>query len=469
MTASSRAAPPASRPTAFASLRTALYAAVVLCHVAAGILGVHSLQPLLWVLSALAILVSLPAAGRSARALCLVFLVAGNWMLLRASVGWQAYLGAYAQMAYLLALFAVLPVLSVPVRLGGYSQAIQAALQRRVRRVFQLNCLVTLLAFICGSFMSLAAVPIMMTAMAPAVAAYPIRNRERFIAVSAISGYVLPILWTPVSGVVGVVLHNLRVDWLDVFPILFGLSLASLAANWLAFHLIEAKGGGDRATGFEAAPNGPSAPLGKLVQMGVAILLLVTAIVLVDRWTGIGLLAVVTVLALPFAFGWSALLGKPGEFIHETRREMAQRLPRMADQFAIFLGAGFVSAAMRLSGADHEANLMFLRLHDLVGTTPFLLLLPLMALAASFVGVHPLVAIALLGESLRPEALGIGASQLAVAMIGSAVVTYMLGPFSGTLGLVQAINRVPSFRLSLWMAPYAAVYLALLALAILAA
>lgn len=139
----------------------------------------------------------------------------------------------------------------------------------------------------------------------------------------------------------------------------------------------------------------------------------------------------------------------------------------MTDQFAIFLSAGFFSGAMHLSGYDHAANTLFLHLHDALGTRPFLLLMPVMALVAAFLGVHPLVAIALLGESLKPEVLGIAVMPLAIALIGSAVLTYMIGPFSGTLGLVQSLNGVSTFRLGLWTAPYAAVYLLLLALTLL--
>lgn len=127
----------------------------------------------------------------------------------------------------------------------------------------------------------------------------------------------------------------------------------------------------------------------------------------------------------------------------------------MADQYAIFLSAGFFAQAMRLTGVDHQVNLMFLGLQAAVGATPFLLLLPPLVLLLSFAGLHPLVVMALLGESLKPEVLGISAMQLATVLTGSAVLTYMAGPFSGTLGLVQSINRVSTFRLSLWNAPYA--------------
>jgi hypothetical protein len=97
----------------------------------------------------------------------------------------------------------------------------------------------------------------------------------------------------------------------------------------------------------------------------------------------------------------------------------------------------------------------------------FLLAMPLMALAAAMLGVHPLVAIALLGESLRPEVLGIDVKLLAVTLISSSVLTYMLGPFSGTLGLMQSLTRISSYRLAFWNLPYALGYVALLAAVIL--
>jgi hypothetical protein len=467
-----RAAPAASSssraPDAFLPrLRAAIYGATVLCYLAVGLLHLTALAPLLSALALAAILVSLPATGMITRALSLLFLGTGSWMLIHAGIDLRGYLGAYGQMAHLLALFTVLPVLSVPVRLGGYSKAIGALLRGRISGVMQLNCLVTALAFLCGSFMSLAAVPIMMTSMEPVVESFAIENRKRFIAVSAICGYVLPILWTPVSGVVGVVLMALRLDWLRLFPLLFALSAACLAANWLVFQFLELRNGNQPAPAHAADTPDIAPALRKLARMLIAILALVAGIVLLDRWLHIGLLAAVTVVAIPFALAWCAVIGRGAEAIGEVRAQLALRLPRMADQFAIFLCAGFFSSAMHLSGYDHAANAMFLHLHEALGTRPFLLLMPAMALAAAFLGVHPLVAISLLGASLKPEVLGIDATPLAIALIGSAVLTYMLGPFSGTLGLVQSLNGVSTFRLGLWTLPYALTYVALLAVTLL--
>lgn len=457
---------PANRTTVARHLRIWLYSLVILVYLVVKIGRIDALAPVLSAVSLAAILVSLPATRWVSRVLSMLFLSAGTWMLLQKGTTAAEYVSGYGQMVYLLALFVVVPVLSVPVRLGGYGKAIEAVLRGRVGGVFQLQCLTTSLAFICGSFMSVAAIPVMMTSMAPVLASYPIADRVRFMSIAAICGYVLPILWTPVSGVVGTVLDSLRVDWLALFPSLFALSVATLVVNWAIFYVFELRGRNAPRLDDPAPQIDAASPLPLLFQMLAGILLLMGSVGVLEYILRIGLIPVVTMISIPFALAWSIAIGQGRNAVRAVIHDFAVRLPGMADQFAIFIGAGFFAAAMRMSGFDHEANLMFLDLHEAIGSQLFLLLMPVMALAASFLGVHPLVAIALLGESLKPEVLGIPIRQLAVALVGSAVLTYMQGPFSGTLGLVQSINKVSSFRLAMWNAPYALAYFALLAAAI---
>lgn len=435
---------------------------VVLCYLVTKLSRLPELVPVLSALSLAAIVVSLPAAAWGARLLMIPFLAGGAWMLINSGIGWQESSVAFGDMANLLALLMMLPICAVPVKLGGYSQAIQAVLRRRVSGVFQLNCLVTTLSFICGSFMSVAAIPVMMTSMEPVVRTFPIRHRERFMAVSTVYGYALSILWSPVSGVVGVIVYTLHVDWLTLFPVLFALSMVCLLANWLLFYCIELVGRPAQIEEINLVPDVTESPLPQLMQMVLAIVLLIVSIVLFEHSLRIGLITVVTLVAVPFALVWSAVAGQAKAFFGEARLQWTVRLPQMADQFVIFLSAGFFAQAIRLSGSDHVANLAFFHLYQVIGKNIFLLLIPPMMLLVSFVGLHPMVVIALLGESLKPEVLGLSSMQLSVAMIGGAVLTYIAGPFSGTLGLVQSINKVSTFRLSLWNSPYATGYIVLL-------
>jgi len=459
---------PARAGTAGARLRTGLYALTVLVYIAAGPGGVAALAPALSVLALLSVLVSLPACAPVTIILALLLFGSGSAMLWRSGATWSAFLEAQGGMAYLLALFVVLPVLSEPIRLGGYGKAIEALMGKRSGSLFRLNCLVTGLAFVCGTFMSLASIPIMMAAMTPVLAGYPIDNKVRFMVVSAISGYVLPMMWTPVSGIVGVVLFKLGLDWASMFPVLLTLSVACLAANWLVFYMLESRR--VRVSTLRAASPeelaGFSSPLPRMMQILLAIVVLVAGIALLEWWFHVGTLTIVTLVAIPFAFAWSAAIGEGRRFVREAAGEFGRRLPRMADQFAIFLSGGFFVSAMHLSGYDSTANRLFLDFHEVVGTNLLLTLLPVLTLGVSFLGVHPLVAIVLFGESLKPEVLGITPDKMALTLIGSCVLTFMQGPFSGTLGLVQSLTGTSSFRLASWTAPYALAYFVLLVIGI---
>lgn len=447
------------------------YLGVIACVLLLNVSGNDVFRLPLSLLSIVAIALSVPRAALLARCIALGFVGGGSLLLWHAGLGWSGWLGAFGDMAYLLALFAALPVLAEPIRLGGYSRAIQALLQRRVHGLAGLNCLTTLMAYLCGSVVSLAAIPIMMACLQPVVERYALDNRMRFMTGASISGYVLPLFWTPVSGVVGMVLHTLRLDWAALFPRLFALSAGCLLINWLIFRLLNARqpSAASVSVSLSVSVSAPArsdppavSPWRDLAGMLLGIGLLVAGFVLIETWLRVGLVTVVTLVALPGAFLWCLAIGQGRRFIGEGGQATLARIPRMADQFAVFLAAGFFAAAIRLSGSDAAVNQLFMQLSDAAGAQALVLLIPLMTLAGSFLGLHPLVAIALLADSLRPELLGLSSAQLALALIGGSVLTFMLGPFSGTLGLTQAISGVSAFRLSAWNAPYALGYFLLL-------
>jgi hypothetical protein len=449
-------------------LRTSLYALAVSLYLVAAVARARgALTPVLSALSLVAILVALPACARLSRALAAAFLAGGSFLLWHSGCSWSQYLGAYGEMLYLLALFAVVPVLTVPIRLGGYGEAIQAVLRGRVRTVFQLNCFVTTLSFVCGAFVNMAAVPIMMASMGPAVERYPLQDKVRFTAVSATYGYVLSILWTPVSGVVGLVVSTLHVEWLALLPALLALSVAGLVCNWIVFYLFEAaKRVEPAAQELAAAASGARSPGARLLQLLACLGVLLVTIGLLERLIPVGFTTIVTLAAAPFALVWCAALGRGWSFLSEARRQLGTRLAGMSDQFAVFLSVGFFTSALHISGADHGVNLVILQLRDALGAQAVLMLLPLMAVAISFIGVHPLAAIGVLAESLKPEVLGITPTRIAISLVGGSALTYLLGPFSGTLGLVQSINHVSTYRLSWWNASYAVAFFVLLTIAI---
>lgn len=392
-------------------------------------------------------------------------------MLYSADANWEVYITAHGATLYLLAYFALVPALSVPVRLGGYGTTFNVLLRTRVgRSTSKLNCLSTLLAYLCSAFVGMAAIPIMMASLSSALEDYPLRNEARFMSVSATYGYVMPLLWTPVSGVVGIVLHSLGLEWAPMFAALFLISVGGLIINWLIFYFLE--GRRDKACDVfqdnDVSESPVHYPIKHLLQMVLGIVLLTGIMATLDVFLDLGLILIASFIAIPFALTWCAFMGEFKRGSRGISQQILARLPNMTDLFVVFLSAGFFIEAMEIADYSQQANDAFLFVRDSIGTKLLLLSLPLLAIISAFLGVHPLVAIVLLGESLQPDVLGISAQLLAVYLIGSTAITYMLGPFSGTLGLVQSITNIPTYRLAFWNAPYAFGYFILISAVILA-
>ena len=443
--------------------RTLIYSLLIVAFVLLQVFGLRAAAPALSVLTIAAILVSLPAVSRIALVLSLAFLVSGTAMMWRSGATLAAYVGAYGQMAHLVALFCLVPLLAVPVRLGGYGDAISTVLRGRVGRTTRLNMLITSLAYACGSFMTMAAIPIMISSLRPVAENYPLRDRVHFIATSITCSHLLSMLWSPVSGVLAAILTGLKVSWFEIVPVMLPLSVAVLLVNWLLFRVVEKNSAVTLPPMPDAADAEQVATATRLLlQLGLVILALVAVVVALEQWLRLGLVTVVVLTVIPFTLAWSGLLGRSRQYVSVARQDMGMRLPRMAEIFAIFLCGGFFANALNLSGYVHEANMGLLALRELLGARAFLISLPVATMLASLAGMHPLVAMAVLAEALKPEVLGIAAWQLAIALTGGALLTYMLGPFSGTLGLVSAFTNVSTWRLAWWNLPYAATFTVLL-------
>lgn len=445
------------------------------------------LVPVLSILSVVAILVSIPKSGRGAAAFTLLFLGGGTWLLLRTGASVYSFLLSFGDMLYLLSLFAIVPLLAIPIKIGKYGEAIQQILERKNRSDAEYYRFMTSVSFLLGSFLSLATVPIMYHSIKNAVAKWAGENTNKFVLSSIIYGYGISVTWAPVSGVLGVVLHITKVEWQRMMLPLWGICLGGLGASWLIylwvrrlgprFSLVDAAGNpwgrvkeGESEIAAALASDGErqhSKAMTKMVQIALTVVILVILIIILNRMLHLGVVLIATVIALPFAWIWSLLIKKGSLFIKGTSSYVKDQLPGMSEQFAIFLSAGFFVRALNESGYHHYVNMYFVEFSHWMSSPTFLLLLPLLTLLFSFLGMHPIAVITLLGESLHPTLLGISPEHLTIALTGGAVLTFLIGPFSGTIGVVSSLIGKSPFHIAGWNVLQALGYYMVLVVALL--
>jgi hypothetical protein len=208
-------------------------------------------------------------------------------------------------------------------------------------------------------------------------------------------------------------------------------------------------------------------PMMKIIQIIAAIIVLTLLVVILNPLLGVGIVVTGTIVAFPAALLWAAALKKTGAFFQASRSYTLNQLPLMAEQFALFLSAGFFVTALNYSGYNQVVNDYFVDFHHWVGQDVFLVLLPLITMSFCFIGMHPITTMALLAESLDPVILGITPEQMAIALTGGSVLTFMIGPFSGTMSVLSSMVKENTFRMVSWNPIQAFVYYLIVVLALL--
>jgi hypothetical protein len=393
-----------------------------------------------------------------------IFLIFGAVLLWTSNAGWQQYIFAFGPMLDLLTMFTLIPILGIPVKLGRYGEGIQAIIQKRVKTSGHLYMMTSGISYFFSIFMNLATLPMTYYSIRPALGSFPVRNKERFMSRAISRGFAMPLIWAPVTPIVGIVITMTGVSWGSILPYVIPLSILGLALDWFIgsrqsqpMKLPHSAGESvhETAAALEVANDGRP---GRVFQILVAIAIFNVLVSFAETQFSLPFLILVSLIVIPFAFSWSLFLRKGKEFVHQLSDHFNSFAMSMKDQFFIFLSTGFFISAINISKANEILFDWIAAFISAAGVEIFLILLPLIPLGLAFLGLHPAVSLALMIEGINPEAIGISPHILTVAMLSGAVSAFLVGPYNATIGLMSNIIKVDSYKVSSWNLPFAAVY-----------
>ncbi|WP_282171506.1 hypothetical protein [Cytobacillus firmus] len=395
-----------------------------------------------------------------------VFLTFGAVLLWTSSSEWQQYIFAFGPMLDLLTMFTLIPILGIPVKLGRYGEGIQAIIQKRVKTSGHLYMMTSGISYFFSIFMNLATLPMTYYSIRPALGSFPVRNKERFMSRAISRGFAMPLIWAPVTPIVGIVITMTGVSWGSILPYVIPLSILGLAMDWFIgsrqsqpMKLPHSADESVHETAASLEVTNDSRP-GRVFQILVAIAIFNVLVSFAETQVSLPFLILVSLIVIPFAFSWSLLLRKGKEFAHQLSDHFNSFAMSMKDQFFIFLSTGFFISAINISKANEILFDWIAAFISVAGVEIFLIILPLIPLGLAFLGLHPAVSLALMIEGVNPEAIGISPHILTVAMLSGAVSAFLVGPYNATLGLMSNIIKVDSYKVSSWNLPFAAVYVA---------
>ncbi|KAF0825664.1 hypothetical protein V7200_05185 [Cytobacillus firmus] len=443
-----------------------LFLTVIALYLLSTLLPQWNIDSLLSILCLIIVVLTFRLTKKFVQILGGVFLTFGAVLLWTSSSEWQQYIFAFGPMLDLLTMFTLIPILGIPVKLGRYGEGIQAIIQKRVKTSGHLYMMTSGISYFFSIFMNLATLPMTYYSIRPALGSFPVRNKERFMSRAISRGFAMPLIWAPVTPIVGIVITMTGVSWGSILPYVIPLSILGLAMDWFigsrqSKPMKLSHSGGESvhetAAALEAANDGRP---GRVFQILGAIAIFNVLVSFAETQVSLPFLILVSLIVIPFAFSWSLLLRKGKEFGHQLSDHFNSFAMSMKDQFFIFLSTGFFISAINISKANEILFDWIAAFISVAGVGVFLILLPLIPLGLAFLGLHPAVSLALMIEGVNPEAIGISPHILTVAMLSGAVSAFLVGPYNATLGLMSNIIKVDSYKVSNWNLPFAAVYVA---------
>ena len=409
------------------------------------------IHELCFVLMIAVMLLSLPAVTGVARVIGFAALGLSVLLLMIYRAPFNVWRQALMGNLYLVALFTMVPILSIPIQHGGYYSALQNFFRSHVHSVRRYYVLVSSISAFVGVLVNLAVVPLVYQIVQASEF-----SRNKKLMSSAISrGFTTCMIWAPTTAAVAMVIQISGASWGRFFPlgILCGVICGIIG---YVMTMIQERGSGiagqdvveDLTTHFEPSaeahsdfilkydrqnPSSETAKLHKIAELAAFSVILMVSIAVISVVTGIQTVIIVSMAALVFPFLWMGIIGRLSVLTNELKTfYFGDRLTKLSNEIVLFVGAGMFAESIAYSNLGNYIPMV---LSKLVGDSAFLLSVVVIfgSVILSAIGVHPIIHITIIGSSLQASAFGVTPTYIALLLGVSWSMGITLAPTSPTV------------------------------------
>jgi len=351
----------------------------------------------------------------------------------------EAWVTAATRNLQLVVLFSLVPLLSIPIRRGGYEQALTAVFERYVTTTNRFYILLSVLCTFITTIANVAALPLLYYI---SLASSKAQN-QRLVAAALARGFACAVTWAPSAPAVAVVLALTGVHWIDFFPYAFFMAIISGAVGWSVTHF-ELQSENPSPDQERSSTSGEKAGnWKKLLELLFFGSLLLVGIIVVSAVSGINTLVVVAMASAVFPVIWLGAIKRLPEYVAGFKIYFRQRLPGLKNEFTLFIGAGFLATGIAVSDLGDWIPLF---LDAVVGESFVLLSVVVIAVTLAFsgLGIHPIVTITILGTTINPEIYGISFLTLSILLVVAWASGTIFSPSSANaIAISGLLNRSP--------------------------
>lgn len=427
----------------------------------------------------LAVILSFIATKGSTRMIAAVLFIVGAFLLFYTQVPLDVWEKALLENGYLLAMFIMVPLISLPVRYGGYNESLEALFDRFGNSKSRFYGLVSVMTAFLGVLVSIASVPL----TCEVARSSHFATNARILATALSRGFITCLFWAPTTATIALSLQLTGANWLSVLP--FGLLFAIIAGfiGWIMTTIREnliarrsqlntslSKNKNDthidanlnssslHPSKYEVTSHQPHSGVfdrKKIIELVLFSVLYIVAVMLVGQCLRISIIVAVALMSILIPIIWMVAIKRVTLFKQKVKDEyVAVKLPNVKGQMILFTAAGVLASGISYSGVGEMAVTTLLQITN-GGALEATILVMILALVCSAFGVHPLVYTTVIGGSLTAAQLGVSPVYMALLLaMGWALGNAVCPTSANSIAVSQLVERSP-FKLALnWNVSY---------------
>lgn len=407
---------------------------LVLSYLIGEIFTINFLSYVNTALTILTMIITIIFSKRLPKLFSVVMVVIGSIILFSMNPTPDLFVESITKNLPLVCLIIIVPVLSVPIHLGKYNNAISGFLTKLHGKPSVLYTVIYGFFYLLTPITNLGSIHIIHSIIKK------LKLPDNFLLKLYPRAFTSINTWAPYFASVFLVLFYLEIPIYKFIPYGLILSFFQFSTAVLLFYLKEKKQIKINMPNIEGKGERK-----RLIELLVVLLLLLGIIFAIEPNIPVDSSILIIITSILFSFIWAIYLKKGTVFLHEIEKFKGNFVNKQSNEIALFLTAGFFGVSLTASPISSYINTAWF----FIGDQSFILLtfFTIVIISVfSFLGIHQIVIISSLLASVSPELLGIHDITFAMILLSSWAIGSMISPIAPVNVIVSNVINVNVFK-----------------------
>ncbi|WP_144475764.1 hypothetical protein [Cytobacillus oceanisediminis] len=403
----------------------------------------------------LAFFISLPWMAPFPKVMSSVLLIFGNLIFFLNNGNGAYWVEAILDNVALVSLFITVPLLSYPLKNGGYIEYMDYFVVNFLNKDIKRVAFVTALTCIVSSFLNMGSIRVMYDLFA-----VRFRYLNRIFVRSLVQGFSLAAFWSPYFAGVAIILHLVGVSFVSFFPYgLVSVLLCYVLSTAINFHYLsrEKTTNTDPLVAVSIDDEHQEMQVKKVehkrgIELIIAFLGLFLALFLMEKWFHYNVLLLISILAISYSIVWSLAINKIKEFAFSLKDYFTEVAPNVHTESIMIISATFFSQMVLLTSFPEYLSALFFSISKLSLILTVMTIILTCVLSSFFI--HQVLPISIFATTLSPDVIGLKPELYVLTLVISWGITPLLSPVSAANLLASSLFKTRALEIGRWNSVY---------------